>query len=100
MHPRSVTSARRAPEMRVSLSSRRTSAVVCDGTGDTRTPYAVEAMGDGRNSAMSRKTAGAQCAMALQSIWHFLFFLLKPCCVDFRRWHKPNSTVQAAPVRL
>jgi hypothetical protein len=32
-----------------------TSAVVCDGTADTRTPYAVEAMGDGRNSAMSRK---------------------------------------------
>ena len=36
MHPRSVTSARRAPEMRVSLSSRRTSPLVFDRTQNNR----------------------------------------------------------------
>jgi ATP-dependent protease HslVU (ClpYQ) peptidase subunit len=53
------------------LVARRTSAVVCDGTGDTRTPYAVEAMGDGRNSAMSRKiSANRFRGIETSAIWN------------------------------
>jgi hypothetical protein len=52
-----ATMARRASKMRLLLSSRRISPVVFIRTHDTRTPYAVDVTGGGRNSASSRGIA-------------------------------------------
>jgi len=52
------------------LSSRRTSAVVCDATHDTRTHYAVDVTGGGRSSAISRRMSAKRfLGIATSAIW-------------------------------
>jgi 3-deoxy-D-manno-octulosonic acid (KDO) 8-phosphate synthase len=60
-----VTSARRVPEMLISLSSRRTSPFVFDRTHNNRTPHAGAGSGGGRSSRrMSANLEGDVAAVA------------------------------------
>jgi hypothetical protein len=67
---RAVTSARRAPEMRVSLSSRRTSPLVFDRTQNNQALHVDATAGGGRSSETSRRiSANKILGMTTSAIW-------------------------------